>query len=203
MSMHGTMFLHLRDFVEEQYGAEAWLNVLKAAGLGPRIYLPIRSYPDEELVAIVGSASKLTGISVPPLLEAFGEFVAPHLLRMYRHLLDPSWKTLDVLQHVEETAHRAVRLENPGATPPYLVANRLAGNELEITYTSQRRLCHVAKGIIRGLSRHLDENVAIVETQCMHRGDDRCLMSVTVLEAHRAVGRLDDVVDEAAHGLRR
>ena len=174
------MFVHLRKFTEERYGVEAWSGVLAAAGLGPRVYLPITSYPDEELVAIVVTAARATNQGVPELLEAFGEYVAPHLLAMYRHLLKPNWRTLDILEHVEETAHRAVRVEQPGATPPYLETERKSEREMAVIYTSARRLCYVAKGIIRGLAQHFGEAVALRETQCMHRGAERCLIDVTV-----------------------
>lgn len=195
--MHGTMFVHLRKYTEDQLGAEAWDEMLVAAGLGPRVYLPIRSYPDEELVAIVGAAAKRTALGIPALLESFGEYVAPHLLSMYRHLLKPEWRTIDVLLHVEETAHRAVRVEQPGAAPPYLAATRTGDRQAEINYTSSRRLCFVAKGIIRGLAAHFDERVTIHEPECMHLGDSRCLLLVSVA-ALSATGRRDSSSRPAA-----
>ena len=179
--MHGTMFLHLRHFVEEHHGQDAWRDLLDRAGLGPRVYLPIRSYPDEDLAAIVTAGATALNQPVPALLEAFGMHVAPHLMSMYRHLLDPRWRTLDVLLHVEETAHRAVRIEKPGAAPPYLEAKRTGERQVEIHYTSARRLCYVAKGIIRGLSGHFGEDVSISEPVCMHRGADRCRIVVETI----------------------
>jgi predicted hydrocarbon binding protein len=100
---------------------------------------------------------------------------------MYRHLLKPHWKTVDVLEHVETTAHRAVRIEQPEATPPYLHAERLSDHEIRIIYTSTRRLCHVATGIIRGLAATYGETVTIAETECMHRGSERCVLQVTTV----------------------
>jgi predicted hydrocarbon binding protein len=176
--MHGTMFVHLRNYVEQQLGSAAWPELLDAAELGPRIYLPIKSYPDEELVLLVGAAAKATAQSVPALLEKFGEAVAPHLLAMYRHLLKPEWRTLDVLENVEATAHRAVRIEQPQASPPYLQAERNAVDRISIRYTSARRLCHVAKGIIRGLAKHYAEPIALEEPECMHHGAAQCLLVV-------------------------
>ena len=172
------MFVELRKFIEDRQGGSAWDQVLAAAGLGPRIYLPITSYPDEELGAIVAAAARATGQPVPQLLEAFGEHVAPHLLAMYRHLLKPEWRTLDVLQHVEETAHRAVRIEQRGAAPPYLEAERQAEHRILIRYTSARRLCYVAKGIIRGLGHHFGDELEIHESTCMHQGGGQCLLIV-------------------------
>lgn len=179
--MHGTMFVHLRKYTEDRLGPSAWDGVLGAARLGPRVYLPIKSYPDEELVAIVTALSQSTGLAIPDLLDAFGQYVAPHLIAMYRHLLNPAWRTLDVLLNVEATAHRAVRIEQPEASPPYLEARRVGEHEIEIHYTSARRLCHVARGIIRGLAAHFGEPVTIEESACMHRGADRCLIRVSDL----------------------
>jgi len=197
MGMHGTMFVHLRRYTEERLGGTAWNEILIAAGLGPRVYLPIRSYPDEEMEAIVGAASGTAELEIPQLLESFGEYVAPHLLAMYRHLLKPEWRTLEVLLHVEETAHRAVRVEQPGAAPPYLAARRISDQQAEVHYTSSRRLCFVPKGIIRGLSSHFGERVSIHESECMHRGDRRCLLLVSAA-ALSAPGRRDSSSRPAA-----
>jgi predicted hydrocarbon binding protein len=173
------MFVHLRKFVEAQFGSAAWEQLLGSAQLGPRIYLPIKSYPDDELTRIVAAAADSARMTVPALLESFGEYVAPHLVAMYRHLLKPSWRTLDVLENAERTAHRAVRVEQPEAAPPYLEATRTGADRIEIHYTSARRLCHVAKGIIRGLSQHFGETARIAETSCMHEGAQRCVLVVT------------------------
>lgn len=177
--MHGTMFVHLRKFVDDRYGEAAWRGIMMASGLGQRVYLPISTYPDTDMTAIISAASDATGQPVQALLESFGEHVGPHLLEMYRHLLKPEWRTLDVLQHTEETAHRAVRLEQRGATPPYLQAKRVDEQRIELRYKSPRRLCGVAKGIIKGLSRHFGERIMIAEPSCMHRGADHCQLIVS------------------------
>jgi len=174
------MFVELRKFVEDRYGSSEWDGILAAAGIGPRVYLPITAYPDHELAAIVAAAVRMTGQSAPQLLESFGEYVAPQLLSMYRHLLKPAWRTLDVLQHVEETAHRAVRLEQRGASPPYLETERRDEREILIRYTSARRLCHVAKGIIRGLARHFGDDLVLNESTCMHHGAGQCVLLVKI-----------------------
>lgn len=174
------MFLHLRTFVEDAYGTPAWNAILARAGVGPRIYLPIKAYPDEELVELLQAASEVSGRPIPELLQAFGQRVAPSLLAMYRHLLNPAWRTLDILEHTETTAHRAVRLEQREAAPPYLEARRLGENCVEINYTSARRLCSVARGIIDGLAAHFGEDVTVDEPECMHRGASRCRLLVGV-----------------------
>jgi len=51
------------------------------------------------------------------LLEDFGALSRRILIDMYWALIEPEWKTLDLLEHTEEAIHKVVRLKNPGAQP--------------------------------------------------------------------------------------
>lgn len=184
--MHGIIFTELRKYVDDKLGGDAWSDLLNAAGLKGRMYLPIQEYPDGEAVALVTTAAQVTGLDAGVILADFGEFIAPSLLGMYRTLVKPEWKTLDVLEFTEGTIHQVVRARNPGAKPPELKAVRVSATELHLTYGSQRKLCHVAKGIISGLAHHFDEKISVQETQCMHEGADTCEMVVGVVVPKRA-----------------
>jgi predicted hydrocarbon binding protein len=50
-----------------------------------------------------------------------------------------------------------------------------------ITYDSPRKLCAVARGIVRGVASHFGERIAIEGRRCMHRGDPHCLIAVRAL----------------------
>jgi hypothetical protein len=177
--MHGTIFVELEKFVTARLGDGAWETLKENAGIDrARSYSALDNYPDQELVALVATGSKISGIPVPGLLEAFGEFIAPDLLEMYWGAIDPSWRTLDVIEHTESTIHSVVRLNHPGASPPYLHASRTGPREVTIIYTSPRKLCAVAKGISRGIARHYGEVVDVEDVRCMHRGDSDCVMLV-------------------------
>lgn len=176
--MHGTIFAELQKYVTTKLGDEAWQNLKREAGVTREHYDPLETYPDEEVGALVGTASRITGIPAPALLDDFGEFIAPDLLDMYWALIQPEWRTLDVLEQTEKTIHEVVRLNHKGATPPYLHATRTAPDEVIIVYDSPRRLCFVAKGIARGIAKHYGETIAIDETACMHRGDAACRIVV-------------------------
>ena len=177
--MHGTIFVELEKFVTAQLGEGAWEKLKAEAGIGAaRAYRPKFIYPDEELLALVQAGSKITGMPIPALLEAYGEFVAPALMDMYRHAVDPSWRTLDLIEHTEESIHTVVRVDHEGAKPPYLRAERRGPNEVAVFYTSPRKLCPVARGISRGIAAHYGESIDIEDVRCMHRGDEDCLMVV-------------------------
>ena len=179
--MHGVIFSELRKYVEQRHGGEeTWKSLLRDAGLGRRMYLPVQAYPDAEAAALVSAASAATGIPERGVLEDFGAFIAPDLMAMYRSLVRPEWRTLDFLEKTEETIHRVVRLKDPSAKPPEIRCERTAADEAIIRYASARRMCGVAVGIVRGVAAHYGEPVQIDEPRCMHRGDPECEIRVRV-----------------------
>jgi len=181
--MHGIIFAELRKYVNDRLGGQAWASLLGEAGMADRIFMPVEEYPDRDAVTLVTTAARLTGRPAAAILEDFGRFIAPDLLRMYSSLLDRQWRTLDVIEHTEETIHRVVRTRNPGARPPELRCERPGPAEVVVHYSSPRKMCAVAKGIARGLADHFKEEVTIEETSCMHAGAPECRIVVRRGEA--------------------
>lgn len=176
--MHGVIFAELKKYVDDRLGESGWPKLLEEAGFAGRIFLPVTTYPDADAVTLVTAAVKITGLTADAILEDFGAFMVPDLVKMYGHLLDKGWKTLDVIEHTEETIHMVVRSRNPGAAPPELHCSRPSKGEVVITYGSPRRMCAIAKGIARGLAAHYGESVRVSESACMHKGDPHCRISV-------------------------
>jgi hypothetical protein len=177
--MHGIVFGELKQYVGARLGDSAWNELLDAAAIGPKLYLAIQEYPDEELGAILRAASERTGLSTAAILQDFGDFIGPHLVRMYRMYIQPDWKTLDVIEHTEARIHKMVRLQHRGARPPYLSTTRRGENEIVIHYASVRRLCALAKGIAMGIARHYGETLEIRELTCMHKSAPTCEILLT------------------------
>ena len=176
--MHGIIFTSLKKYATSKLGPTAWPTLLQEAGLGGRVYLPTGGYEDREIFALVSAASKATGRPAQALLEDFGEFIVPDLISIYRAMVRPEWRTLDLIDNAENTIHKAVRLRDQSATPPTLVVNRPSATEVVVVYSSPRRMCGVAKGIVKGIAAHYREKVAIAETSCMLRNDSSCRLSV-------------------------
>lgn len=176
--MHGLIFLQLQKFAQQKAGPQAWEILLKEANLPVTSYSPVRTYPDQEVIALVGAASRILKQTSSAILESFGEFIAPELIRLYGRLLDPKWKTLDLIENTEKLVHAAVRVGNPGAKPPVLDCVRTTENELQIIYSSDRQMCHLAKGIVNGLARHFGETITVTDDACILRGDPFCALQV-------------------------
>ena len=173
--MHGVIFAQLKKFVETRHGGTAaWNGVRNEAGLGARAYFSVQKYPDEEMRALVGAAAKLTGRPADSLLEDFGAFLAPELVRMYRSMIPAEWTALDLLEHTETRMHKVVRMNDAEATPPHLRVRRASPASVVIDYQSPRRLCAVAKGIARGIGEQYNERLVVEERRCMHKGAPAC-----------------------------
>jgi hypothetical protein len=177
--MHGRILWQFRDYVESQHGKQAWEGVLKRAGLADRVYLA-QAYPEEEALALLKATAKMSGKSAAALLQEFGEFTVPALLGMYSHLIKPEWRTLDVIEHAERVAHGAVRKQERGAAPPFLLARRVNPRKLILTYTSPRKMCAFAVGVGLGLGKHFQENVTVQHNPCVHLGADHCEITFVV-----------------------
>ena len=162
--MHGMIHTELRKFVVENYNEETWEIILTKAGLSGKKYLTMQNYSDKETLAIVGAAVEVSGIPLEDLLETFGKFIAPDLIRMYRALVNPSWKTKEFLLNIEGTMHKAVRDRNVGAKPPVLYFRDIGDNKLHFIYNSSRKLTPVAIGIMKGVAEQYDETITVSPT---------------------------------------
>lgn len=169
----------LRLFAEDRLGRGGWQRVCEAASVSSERCNLTRNYPDEETLAAIDVLCEARGVPRPVLMEDFGQFIVPALLRVYGSLVQPEWRTLDVLEHTEAVIHCVVRARHSGARPPALAVQRISATEARIVYTSPRRLCGLARGITRGVASHFGEAVELWDLECMHRDDPRCLISVT------------------------
>ena len=187
--MLGFFFTELKQFVVQELSESAWIEILGKVGLASKdSYMNGLYYPDEDMSRIVVGVSNMTGMSIDQVLTEYGTYVGKDLFSAYKPLIDPSWKTLDFLEHVEESIHQVVRARNRKASPPRLVCNRLTSRELVIDYRSERKLCRVARGIALGVAGHYGEAIEIVEETCMHKGDPSCKIWISLKQADPVPG---------------
>lgn len=174
--MHGIIFVELKKFVDARLGDAAWTEILERSELADRLYLPVQEYADSEVVTLIAQTVARAGLDHDGLLRQLGEFMAPDLLRMYGSLLDREWRTLEVVEHAASTMHRVLRARNADVRGVSLSTARVGPDELVVTYGSARRMCGLAKGIVRGLALHFGERVSIDEPCCMGQGAPECCL---------------------------
>jgi hypothetical protein len=172
--MHGVILYSLGKFIVDLHGRSTWERAQNAAGRAGAVYLPTKIYPDQEAAALVEAIAHTTGRPPLELLEEFGMQLAPTLFALYRAQLDPSWKTLELLEHTGELVHRLVRLKKAGAEPPGVSCRRSGADTVQIDYASAGGMCGVVIGLTRGIAAGFGETVETRQQRCVHRGDDHC-----------------------------
>ena len=173
--MHGLIFFYLQKFADvAAAGSTSWKGVRSSVTTTASKFLPSGTYPDGDAVAILSTIAETTSRPLPTILEEFGQFLAPHLVKVAGAVVDPAWRTLDLIEHTEAIIHTMIRTTTPGAAPPVLEAVRQSPDELHLVYSSARRLCPLAIGLMRGIAAHYGETIRIEEPSCLLRGDPFC-----------------------------
>jgi hypothetical protein len=176
--MHGLIHIELERFARTRMGDEAWARAVETAGVTEPNYDPDRQYEDADIVGLVMALSKAAEIGPQALLELFGEALVPPLVGTYGGLIDPGWRTIELIANTEGLIHTALRASDAAAKPPMLRTTRRGPDELLVIYASERRMCGVAKGIIRGVAAHYGETVTLNEESCMLTGGGTCNLAV-------------------------
>lgn len=172
--MHGLIFASLRDYSIERLGAAAaaplWADLaFETAG----------AYEDAFFVLQLERIVEATGAPPEEVERDFGSFAARRTFAgLYPAYYEESGGVFAFLLGIEEKIHELVRATIPGATPPRLHIQPFSDLGALVSYTSERRLCRLLDGLVRGTAEHYGEEVELEELQCMHRGDPGCVFTV-------------------------
>ena len=175
--MKGIVFNLLEQVVVQEHGEDAWEGLLDAAGLDGS-YTSLGSYPDEELVRLVGAAS--TALDLPPddVVRWFGRHALLLLSQRYPQLFTPHANARSFLLTLNDIIHPEVRKLYPGADVPEFDYDTSDDAVLRMGYRSRRRLCALGEGLIQGAADYYQEDLTLRQSECVHRGDDRCVYEV-------------------------
>lgn len=177
--MRGLIFNHLADMVEEQFGLETWDAILDESGQ-EGVYVAAENYPTEALVSLVAAAHKLSGIPVNDLVKAFGEYMFPKFIASNPQFVTPEMTLKEFLLSVDRTIHVEVRKLHPDANLPQFSYKDENDNELTMYYNSERKLCHLAEGLIAGAAKYFNTSYTLDHPECMHDGAKECTLHLTV-----------------------
>jgi hypothetical protein len=176
--MKGIVFTLLEKAVSSQYGESMWDQLLDDAGL-EGAYTTLGSYPDAQLMAIVGAASKRLNVPQEDVLRWFGRSAMPLLAATYPQFFSPHQGARSFVLTLNEIIHPEVRKLYPGADVPEFEFDATVPDRLTMRYVSRRRLCSFAEGLLLGAGDHYKEPVRFDHARCMRRGDPLCEWFVT------------------------
>lgn len=174
--MKGVIFNILEEVIAEQFGGTIWDDLLDATELDGA-YTSLGSYPDEEIVALVGAAAVKLGKSPQDVLRWFGRTAIPLLAERYPNFFEEPRTTRNFLLSVNSIIHPEVRKLYSGAGCPHFQFQERSG-ALIIGYDSPRRMCHLAEGFVAGAADHYGDVVTVSQARCMHNGATSCELIV-------------------------
>ncbi|ADB53952.1 heme NO-binding domain-containing protein [Conexibacter woesei] len=177
--MKGIVFNLLEALVVREHGEDAWDELLDRAGVDGA-YTTLGSYPDAELLGLVGAASELLGQPPADLVRWFGRESIPAFADSHASFFDAHDDTRSFLLTLTDMIHPEVRKLYPGADVPDFAYETGSADVLVMLYSSPRRLCALAEGLIEGAAAHFDEAVEIGHPRCMHRGDEHCRLEIAL-----------------------
>ena len=174
--MKGVIFNVLEELVIETAGMETWNNILELTGSNG-IYTSGDSYPDKELFGLVGEICKALNMDLPTVVGIFGEYLFDQLDARHPMFVEKSTDLKSFLLSVDTVIHGEVLklYQNPNL-PRF--AYHDTGDTLIMNYTSPRKLCILAEGLIRGAAKKFATDVEISHPVCMHNGADHCQLNV-------------------------
>ena len=166
-----TGFLHFTRYLYPDAADAIWAEEPQ--------YSATEAYPDEDFDRVLQRASEQLDMPASDVLRRFGSFAAQNTFHsLYPDFYKDSSGTRQFLLDVEERIHRLVRATIPHASPPKLHVVPLGDDGVVVTYTSERGLCDLVDGLIRGTARHYRERFTVDQVQCMRRGDSACAFTV-------------------------
>ncbi|MCG8699002.1 MAG: heme NO-binding domain-containing protein [Bacteroidales bacterium] len=160
--MKGIIFKEFLVMVENTYGYKMVDDIITESGIKSRgAYTSVGTYDFSELVQLLVELYKKTGVDIPDLLKAYGEFLFSVFEKKYQHLFSEINNSFQFLANVENNIHIEVLKLYPEAELPRLTVEEMSYNRMVITYQSERKMADFAEGLMLGCFKHFDETVKI------------------------------------------
>jgi hypothetical protein len=177
--MKGVVFNLLEAVVRRDHGDDSWEELLETTDIDGA-YTSLGNYPDEEMMKLVGAASSTLKMPADDVVRWFGRNALPLLAKKHPHFFDAHKSTRPFLLSLNDVIHSEVRKLYPGADVPVFTYDTSSSDVLLMHYRSPRKLCALAEGFIEATAAHYDEELSLDQPECMKRGDDRCVLRVSV-----------------------
>ena len=95
--MHGIVFLELRKYAVGRFGSDVWRELVKKAGLSSVFFEASRAYPDADFGRLFGAVTEHAKATPEQTMRDFGHFVAPHLIQVFKGVINPAWRALSLI----------------------------------------------------------------------------------------------------------
>lgn len=175
--MKGIVFNLLEEVVRRDRGDDAWDDLLEAAKVDGA-FTSLGNYPDSALDRLVACAATTYARSPDEVLRWFGRRAMILMAERYPEFFERSTSTRAFLFTLNDIIHPEVRKLYPGAAVPTFDFEAVGTEVLRMGYQSARQLCALAEGFIEGAADWYEEEAHVHQSECVRRGDARCVFDV-------------------------
>ena len=180
--MKGAIFIGFSEFVEKKYGLAVWLQTVEACKLNSNgEYLSTDLYDDDEFNALIAKLSQTLNKPESEIKQEFGQQFFSTLMSIAKVHVEDIDNLFDFLIAVDKVIHIEVKKADPLAYTPALFYDAPSQDTLIIRYSSKRKMCHFAEGLILGAADHFKQEITLSQQVCMCKGDKHCLIKVTLI----------------------
>lgn len=158
--MKGVVFNLLEEAVTQDFGADAWDDLIDEAGVSG-IYSSLGNYSDDDIAALVSAASVKLSLTPSAVLQWFGRKAMPLLKERYNALFANHSRSRDFILSVNSVIHPEVRKLYAGASCPFFHFRESGDGALVVRYDSTRSLIDLAHGFVLGAADLWGETVDI------------------------------------------
>ena len=150
--MKGIIFNIAENYIIEKHGYETLKEIVTACSLETKEpFVGPNTYPDADLLEIVGKAVDILKTDLASFLKSLGHYSFRQLSDRHPNFVEGYTHPKDFLLTVEGVIHMEVRKLYEESKLPTFQYQDLGENELIITYFSERKLYPFVDGLIDGV----------------------------------------------------
>jgi hypothetical protein len=175
--MNGIVFNIFEKFIAENFGDETWDLILDESGEEEDVFVGPKTYPDSTFLNLVQTAVKLKELKLEDTIRMFGKFSYYRLKAKLPDVIINYSSPEEILFALDGIIHVEVRKLLEDANPPAFKVKR-EGKDIIMEYQSDRKLCFFVEGLLEGLAYSFQKKVKYKQTECTHKGHDRCIFNI-------------------------
>ncbi|WP_290580026.1 heme NO-binding domain-containing protein [Ketobacter sp.] len=171
--MKGAVFIALQEMIMEEFDLDLWHQLLDAAG-SDGVYTATLNYDDQAILDLVAALCTRLELSREDALRHFGRYLFGFLHRGYPVFADSKPDFFDFIASIDGVIHMEVMKLDDQARPPKIEVHPHPAGGIQLFYSSERNLCHLAEGLLQGAADHFGIAIEIEQVCCRLQGADRC-----------------------------
>lgn len=174
--MKGIVFTEFLEMVDSFFSPEITEEIIYKSDLpSGGAYTSIGTYDHAEIVALVTNLSNITDTPIPDLIQTFGTHLLSRFAILYPNFFEDIENVKSFLERVDGYIHVEVKKLYPDADLPKLETERIEGDDLVLTYRSDRHMGDLAEGLIKGAIGHFGGQERLTRDDINEPGDAQCV----------------------------